>query len=96
MTYDEEHRLPSAFYNELRPIFTRLASKDLLQKCLLGLTQNSNESVNNLIWQRCPKGLFCSKDRIVSAVAEAVSVYNTGAGSKAQDTEGRWNKNCWV
>ena len=83
-TYNEEHRLPSVFFNELKPIFTRLASIGLLQKCLLGLTQNQNESFNNLVWQRCPKGLFCSKERIVAAVAEAVCVYNTGAGAKAQ------------
>ena len=84
LTYDENHRLPSVFYNELKPIFARLASKELFQKCLLGLTQNPNESLNNLIWLRCPKRLFCSKDRIVSAVAEAACVYNTGAGAKAQ------------
>lgn len=82
-TYSESQRLPCVFSEPLKPIFHRLAATELLQKCLKGLTQNPNESFNNLIWQRCPKTMFCSKDRIVSAVSEAVCVFNTGAGAKA-------------
>lgn len=82
-TYDESGRLPPAFYEPLKPIFKRLSTKELLQKCQKGLTQNANESLNNLIWQRCPKTMFFGKERVVSAVSEAVCVFNTGAGAKA-------------
>ena len=82
-TYNESKRLPSSFYDILKPIFSRLSSKDLLEKCLKGVTQNANESLNHMIWERCPKATFCSKVRIESAVAEAVCCFNTGAGSKA-------------
>ena len=71
------------FYKELKPIFERLSGKELLKKCLRGLTQNPNESLNNLIWQRCPKNTFYGKDRLISAVAEAVAVFNCGASVKA-------------
>ena len=82
-TYKESSRLPSSFHDQLQPIFKRLSSNDLLIKCQKGLTQNANESLNHLIWDRCPKTTFCSKNRIISAVSEAVCCFNTGAGSKA-------------
>ena len=81
--YDKSRQLPSSFHDMLKPIFDRLASKDLLEKCLKGVTQNANESLNHMIWERCPKATFCSKVRIETAVAEAVCCFNTGAGSKA-------------
>ena len=82
-TYDESKRLPTAFYDLLLPIFRRLSSSELLSKCQMGLTQNANESINHLIWDRCPKTSFCSKVRIEAAVSEAVCCFNTGAASKA-------------
>ena len=39
------------------PVYERLCSLDLLQRCQMGLTQNSNESPLNVIWSRCPKVL---------------------------------------
>ena len=82
-TYIEIGRLSSVFFDPLKPIFYRLASRVLLQKCQRGLTQNQNESFNNLIWKRCPKIMCLGKERIVYAVSEAVCTYNTGAGGKA-------------
>ncbi len=82
-TYDGSKRLPSSFYDILKPIFSRLSSKELLERCLKGVTQNANESFNHMVWERCPKTTFCGKVRIECAVAEAVCCFNTGAGSKA-------------
>ena len=82
-TYDGDKRLSSSFYDILLPVFKRLSSSELLQRCQMGLTQNANESINHLIWDRCPKTNFCSKIRIEAAVAEAVCCFNTGAASKA-------------
>ena len=81
--YDDSQRLPAAFYFELKPIFERLTSPGLLERCQQGLTQNANESLHHLIWLHCPKNMFCSKAQIESGVSEAVSCFNTGAGTKA-------------
>ena len=66
---------------ELNPIFTRLSKDDLLSRCLQGLTQNQNESVNGQLWSRCPKTKFCGVRRVCIAVCE--TIFNTGAASKA-------------
>ncbi|XP_068700909.1 uncharacterized protein [Montipora foliosa] len=81
--YKEDNRLPCVFVEELKPIFTRLTSDDLLKRCLQGQTQNRNESVNGQLWSRCPKSRYCGKRRVVIAVCETVGVFNTGASSKA-------------
>ena len=82
-TYNDDKRLPHVFLHELKPIFTRLSKDDLLGRCLKGLTQNQNESVNGQVWSRCPKSRYCGKRRVVIAVCETVGVFNTGAASKA-------------
>ena len=38
--------------------------------CQRGLTQNQNESINNIIWSKCPKRVLCSKSRFVISVCE--------------------------
>ena len=38
----------------LKKVFERL-SPTLMESCVLGATQNLNESFNSTIWQRCPK-----------------------------------------
>ena len=62
-TNSESKRLFSSLYDILKPIFSRLSSKALLEKCLKVVTQNANESLNlviptarsglNLQWQSC-------------------------------------------
>ncbi|XP_065062199.1 LOW QUALITY PROTEIN: uncharacterized protein LOC135689025 [Rhopilema esculentum] len=83
-SYSEEGRLPEVFHDELKPIFTRLSYRVLLQRCLAGMTQNQNECVNGQVWARCPKTRFCGKRRVVVAVCETIAVSNTGAASKAK------------
>ncbi|XP_065068314.1 uncharacterized protein LOC135693699 [Rhopilema esculentum] len=83
-SYSEEGRLPEVFHDELKPIFTRLSDRVLLQRCLAGMTQNQNECVNGQVWARCPKTRFCGKRRVVVAVCETIAVSNTGAASKAK------------
>ena len=43
----------------IKPVFTELSKRELLEKCVLGATQNQNESFY-IIWSRCPKTGFCS------------------------------------
>ena len=81
-SYDSSKRLPSVFLNELKPLFTRLTADELLSRCMQGFTQNQNESINNVLWNRCPKTIFCGRERLLLAVSETVCTFNTGAASK--------------
>lgn len=55
-----------------------LSDDALLEKCLLGATQNRNESFNSLIWARCPKTGFSGLATIQIAVSHSVIVFNSG------------------
>ncbi|KAJ4446444.1 hypothetical protein ANN_13140 [Periplaneta americana] len=41
-------------------------------------SMNSNESLNQLIWKRCPKTLFVSSTVVQIATVDAILVYNDG------------------
>ena len=77
--YEKSHRLPYIFRRELKPIFERLPSAELLSTCQKGLTQNANESINGIVWSRCPKRLFCGKQRFTICVCDAITQFNEGA-----------------
>ena len=66
------------------PIFSHkvLGREALLSKCLHGETQNVNESMNNLIWTRCPKRIYVGNFVLKIAVASAVICYNDGIQGK--------------
>ena len=49
-----------------------------MQKCLHGKTQNNNESLNGLIWKRCPKDVFVGHVTLELGVASAVIAFNDG------------------
>ena len=55
VTYKDKNNI--AIKQQLMPIFKSLSSDDLLSKCLHGLTQNANEALNKIIWQKFPKRL---------------------------------------
>ena len=42
--YTQDNCLPAIFRKELKPLFTRLSSDELLKRCLKGVTQNQNEA----------------------------------------------------
>lgn len=63
---------------KMMPIFQRLASDSLLERCSMGETQNRNESIHNMIWSRCPKTVNCSKVRVDIAAARGISDFNQG------------------
>ena len=83
--HNENNWLPEVFMKERQPIFSRLSSDALLNRCLQGMTQNQNEAANGMLWclKRCLKTRFCLVRRVRIAVCETVAVFNTGAGSKA-------------
>ena len=82
-TYDNTKRLPEVFMKELDPIFERLSDESLLTRCLQGLSQNQNESVNAQLWSKCSKTTFVGVRRVRIAVCETATVFNTGAANKA-------------
>ncbi|GFU47249.1 uncharacterized protein TNCV_1299231 [Trichonephila clavipes] len=53
------------------PVYQRLASNTILERCVAGKTQNSNESLHSCIWRKCPKEVFVSKRRLEIAVTDA-------------------------
>lgn len=77
-TYSNKSCLPYIFRNELKPIFDRLSSRELLSGCEQGLTQNANESINGMVWTRCPKRLFRGRRRYNISVCDSVTQFNEG------------------
>ena len=78
-TYDRKKCLPLTFRNELKAIFERRSSREMLHSCQRGLTQNQNELLNSVVWSRCPKRVFCGVHHYTIAICEAVSQFNNGA-----------------
>ena len=77
-TYEEKPGLPSVIRDTIRPVCVSLSDDNLLQKCLHGKTQNNNESLNGLIWKRCPKDVFVGRVILELGVASAVIALNNG------------------
>ena len=55
-----------------------LSNYELLKKCLHGKTRNNNESINNLIWKRCPKDVYVGRTVLEIGAASAVISFNEG------------------
>ncbi|GFV23055.1 uncharacterized protein TNCV_5101521 [Trichonephila clavipes] len=53
-------------------------SPQVLERCVAGKTQNSNESLHSCIWRKCPKEVFVSKRRLEIAVTDAIEKHNLG------------------
>ena len=79
--YQHNHPLPTAVANSILPIFEALSDEDLLARCLHGGTQNQNEAINALIWQRATKEAHSGLVVVELAVILAVSHFNDGAVS---------------
>ncbi|KAK0062167.1 hypothetical protein Bpfe_008268 [Biomphalaria pfeifferi] len=65
--------------HKLIPIYRRMSDESLLQRMAHGGTQNNNESLNAMIWARCPKTSFMGLGRVKGSVVRAVSIFNAGA-----------------
>ena len=80
-SYRDTNCLPEAFFEVLKPIFLDLSSDRLLARCILGATQNPNESINSLVWARCSKHKFHGLPAIQFAASAAVLHFNGGYSS---------------
>ncbi|GFX98421.1 uncharacterized protein TNCV_4001901 [Trichonephila clavipes] len=55
---------------KIMPIYQRLASNELLQRCTRCVTQNTNESLHSIIWGKCSKETSATLRRVIIAVCE--------------------------
>ena len=79
------HTLIPADYREaVEKVFEDLCDESLLSRCLLGATQNRNESFNSLIWSRCSKTDFSGTPTVQIAASLAVMVFNGRSQSLTQ------------
>ena len=78
-TYKEHITLPVAVKQTITPIITDLSNDNLLKKCTHGQTQNVNEALHSIIWQKCPQQVYCSRLVIEIGTASAVLNFNDGA-----------------
>lgn len=74
-------RLNDLVYKEIKPVYQRLSSKELLERCTSGGTQNVNESLHSVVWSKQPKGRFVSKSRLDYCVTKAVAEFNMGCSA---------------
>lgn len=71
--------LPEDVLNAIKPIYEDLSKDALLERCVGGFTQNSNESLNQLIWKISPKHLSGTSVIVEIAAYVAASVFNEGS-----------------
>lgn len=71
--------LPVVVMDVIKPVFNDLADINLLKRCLHGRTQSTNESLNNVIWQRLPKTGFVGFETLKLGVTDAVLCFNEGS-----------------
>ena len=61
------------------PIYKDLTKPEKLRKCLHRKTQNANESLNGMIWERLPKIRDCGPSKLEMGVIDAVANFNYGS-----------------
>lgn len=70
--------LPKEVVDAIKPIYESLTNEDLLQRCVGGFTQNSNESFNQTVWKIMPKTLPASFTTVSIAANIATCTFNEG------------------
>lgn len=80
----EKHHLDAPFLSFLQPTFDNLSTTNLLKRCLPGYTQNTNESLNGLVWVRAPKHKWYGTRRVKIAVTSAILRFNNGASVRRE------------
>lgn len=75
---DKSPGLPASIVNIIKPTYMSLCDQTLLEKCLHGMTQNRNESLNNVIWTILPKETFVGLQTLLLGAHIAVLLFNSG------------------
>ncbi|XP_014485395.1 PREDICTED: uncharacterized protein LOC106749935 [Dinoponera quadriceps] len=79
--YEHKPALSSDVLKAITPIYEELSNKNLLTRCVRGYTQNSNESLNAMIWSLAPKQTFSGAKTVDIASYCAASIFNEGYSS---------------
>ena len=77
-SYEHTHGLPDVIVNLIEPIYENLTEPTLLGRCMHGGTQNPNEALNNLIWERCAKQVWVGRRVVEEATYQSISHFNDG------------------
>ena len=70
--------LPKEVADAIKPIYGSLKNEELLQRCIRGFTQNSNESFNQIVWEIMPKPLPASFTTVRITANIATYTFNEG------------------
>ena len=70
--------LPKEVVDAIKPIYESRTSEELLQRCIRGFTQNSNESFKQIVWKIMPKTLPASFTTVSIAANIATCTFNEG------------------
>ena len=63
---------------KVREVFNNFATEDFCKHLTLGMTQNANESLHNIIWNFCPKAKYISPQCVRISTGIAVTIFNEG------------------
>ena len=74
--YQEKKGMSIVIHQLIKPIFTDPSNESPLLKFLQGKTQNANESINSIIWTKCPKNIYVQGNVLKMGVASAVINFN--------------------
>ena len=80
--------LPADVLKAIETIYNDLSKDELLERCLGGFTQNSNERYNQLIWKLSPKHLPGGAVTVGIAVYLSACIFNEGQASILKVFEG--------
>ncbi|GFV47728.1 uncharacterized protein TNCV_4308061 [Trichonephila clavipes] len=74
---DKTAGLSNSVIKVIKPPYLALCDKELLKKCLHGMTQNNNESFNNVLWSVMSKEIFVHIKTSFLGSYMAVILYNS-------------------
>ena len=76
--YKHKPPLSSQVFEAIKPVYEDLSREELLERCVGGYTQNSNESFNVTVWDLAPKSQSSGKVILDIATDIAVCTFNDG------------------
>ena len=63
---------------KVKDVYFSLTEKELLERCLMGMTQNANESLHSKIWGKASKIKFIERRRLQFITQATVIYHNIG------------------
>ena len=73
---DKHFHLPWYIMREIKEVFEKMSSIDLLKKCEHGKTQNVNECANSTVWNMLSKNGFANRYLVELVTSMATCMYN--------------------